>query len=1318
MSETSIPKSTNYDEKQTVIYTTKQHIRQKDMWLGSKAICDADIFVRNKDLNRFTQQNIKLSDTAYTIIDEVLVNACDHKINYPKEVSKIAVKFDTATGILSVENDGRGIPVYALWFKENDFGVDTKKFDELTEAVAYAKLNGGQAKWNPEIITSCPLTGTNLEDRPIRITGGVNGVGLKGTNLNSKWFKIETVDTNRKKLYQQKFKMENEKLVIGTPKLTPFNDATFTRITILPDYKHLGYASELPTDIEVENLAKFIETRCYQIAVYAKLKVEFNGTQIEFDKFSNFTKLFVDECTINEKKIFPVYNCTIKHEKFPWNIAVAPSSEGRAYEHMSIVNGIYVRNGGTHMDYLLEQIVEFIKPKISEYYEGKKFYKTYVSNHILLFMCGAINKPGFDAQKKNTLKMQISDLTEYKFTEKQLTNIWKLLEPFIISNILQSKQEKPKNKMTNASMKNIAMARDALNAGKKKTAQSCKLFIPEGESASKLIDGGLSARIPDFSYENYGYYNIRGVPINSRRAIKIVKDPRTNKDIIIRTNKLIENERINSLIKILGLDLARSPDGYNTNEELGLLRYGGVILAVDQDEDGKGNIASLLLDFFSVFFPNLLKRGYIQRLSTPIIRAMTKRGKIKDVYEFYSNAQFKEWKSGLNLSEIEFAKKYTLDYSKGQAHHSKEQYKIFFSDLQRHLLTYKFEDNPELYSTVNRELEKYGITSGISSTVIDYIDDNSLKYFKIYMGDNPELRKKELKTDVSGEYTKIYGELPCSTHFQVDAKSFQRYHISRSIPSLDGLTLARRKVLRAMKLPSFPKQNQKISNIVSFTQLNCAYHHGEKSLEETVKNMAQVFPGSNNIPLLLGFDNGFGTRKDGGASVAQSRYLFCKPNTEVINILFPPEDDDLLEYNYDDGKQIEPKYFVPIFPMLLAENYQTPSHGWMIQLWARDLLKVIKNIENKINGLPLIPMPIDTYNWHGTIAKWNGRTYSIGSYEIIDDTTLLINELPHGVFSMQYATGNAADREKKRKKYQKEVNLLKEQFDKAKSEGNEKFVKKYEAKHQFSLKNAGKQYNIKDAVFEPPEFHTNVLSDKEFVKDVYEDTNDDGVRIIVKMEPGAIQRLLEMPYDKTRPFDNIHEHLMLRKVITSNINCITTDGEIYEFDTYEQVFNTWFKVREKLYAKRTKRIITISNYQILLLEQIQRFSKIHKELGISGKSKIHGEEVLLANKFPMLDAEMIRNPGTVPTEEINIYENASFKYILDLKYSQLQEEAMHRRDEEIGKLKLLKTTYENSNNGKTIWLDELDKLKKIILEVRKNGWGYSEPKTVLKNPIS
>ena len=228
-------------------------------------------------------------------------------------------------------------------------------------------------------------------------------------------------------------------------------------------------------------------------------------------------------------------------------------------------------------------------------------------------------------------------------------------------------------------------------------------------------------------------------------------------------------------------------------------------------------------------------------------------------------------------------------------------------------------------------------------------------------------------------------------------REFSIYNCDRSIPSgLDGLKPSQRKVLFGM-LKKFGNSEVKVSIASSGIMEVSAYHHG--SLDGVIVNMAQSFPGSNNVPLLEGIGQ-FGSRISPDS--AAPRYIFTKL-TKAARELFHADDTDILEYLEDDGDSIEPKYYLPILPLLLLNGADGMGTGYACSVMAYnpdDLKKRIidlldkKKIKNK-----LIP-------WYrgftGTIEKDGDQVIVSGNIEKIDSVTLKITELPIGLYTIKY----------------------------------------------------------------------------------------------------------------------------------------------------------------------------------------------------------------------------------------------------------------------------------------------------------------------------
>lgn len=120
------------------------------------------------------------------------------------------------------------------------------------------------------------------------------------------------------------------------------------------------------------------------------------------------------------------------------------------------------------------------------------------------------------------------------------------------------------------------------------------------------------------------------------------------------------------------------------------------------------------------------------------------------------------------------------------------------------------------------------------------------------------------------------------------------------------------------------------------------------SLCATIVNMAQDFVGSNNLNLLMPLGQ-FGTRMMGGKEAASSRYIFTNLNS-LTRVVFNEKDDQILDYIEEEGMSIEPKYYVPIIPMILVNGAEGIGTGWSTFVPQFNPLDIIENIEAKLSN--------------------------------------------------------------------------------------------------------------------------------------------------------------------------------------------------------------------------------------------------------------------------------------------------------------------------------------------------------------------------------
>ena len=220
------------------------------------------------------------------------------------------------------------------------------------------------------------------------------------------------------------------------------------------------------------------------------------------------------------------------------------------------------------------------------------------------------------------------------------------------------------------------------------------------------------------------------------------------------------------------------------------------------------------------------------------------------------------------------------------------------------------------------------------------------------------------------------------------------YQSFRSIASsVDGLKPSSRKVIYTMKKLNIHEPT-KVSRLAARVSEETEYLHGETSLEGVIVNLAQNFVGSNNVNLLTPEGN-FGTRFVPAA--AASRYIFTK-SSDDLNRLFNREDDPLLHEQIFEGSVIEPKFFIPVLPVLLINGSEGVGNGYAQKILPRnpeDIKKELMALLKDENYQPKALVPWFR-GFKGTV-KAEGTGWVIrGRFERINTTKLATTEIPVG----------------------------------------------------------------------------------------------------------------------------------------------------------------------------------------------------------------------------------------------------------------------------------------------------------------------------------
>ena len=464
-------------------------------------------------------------------------------------------------GRVSVRDYGRGIPLGSV--------ID-----------AVSKLN----------------TGGKFDDKAFKKSVGLNGVGTKAVNALSQEFYVRSHRDGE--CFWARF--ECGKLIDSARELTKEKNGTL--IEFLPDStKFTGFEYNLDT---VEEMVKNY--------TYLKkgLSIVLNGTTY---KSENGLLDLINE-SMSEEPLYP----PIHLEGEDIEIVL---THGDAYGEniQSFVNGQHTRDGGTHLAAYREAIAKTLK---------EFFKKDYKPEDCRQGIVGAISiqiqEPKFESQTKiklgstylwekdgdngPTIRSFVND-----FVAKALDDylhIHKEIVPVIEEKIKASQKEREEiagiQKKTREHNKKAAVYNKKLRDCRfhyndkvtDRTAEDIKehienssIFITEGDSASGTITKARNA--------NYqAVFSLRGKPINCYKESR---------------KKVADNVELNLLISALGIE-----------DDLENLRYNNIVVATDADDDGM-HIRMLVLTFFMKYYPDLIRRGHVHILQTPLFRVRNKK---------------------------------------------------------------------------------------------------------------------------------------------------------------------------------------------------------------------------------------------------------------------------------------------------------------------------------------------------------------------------------------------------------------------------------------------------------------------------------------------------------------------------------------------------------------------------------------------------------------------------------------------------------------------------------------------------------------------
>ncbi len=427
-------------------------------------------------------------------------------------------------------------------------------------------------------------TGAKYDSKAFKKSVGLNGVGIKAVNALSNSFSIRSVRDGKIKVID----FSKGDVVVENDEL-PTDEPNGTTVVFTPDediFKTYHYIDEY--------VVAMLKNYTY---LNAGLVINYNG-----EKYLSKNGLYdlLNE-NIGQEPLYPIIH--LKGEDIESAI-----THGNQYgeDYYSFVNGQHTVQGGTHLAAFREALIKTVR----DFYK-KEFDASDIRASIVAAISIKVEEPVFESQTKTKLGsrdispdgMSVRNFV-MNFIQKELGN-YLHKNPQTADVLLRRIQESERERKAISGIQKLAKQRAKKVSLHNKKLRDCRLhyntphenkdnssiFITEGDSASGSITKSRDVN-------TQAVFSLRGKPLNSYGLTKKI---------------VYENEEFNLLQAAL-----------NIEEGIDELRYNKVIIATDADVDGM-HIRLLLITFFLQFFPELIRRGHLYILQTPLFRVRNKK---------------------------------------------------------------------------------------------------------------------------------------------------------------------------------------------------------------------------------------------------------------------------------------------------------------------------------------------------------------------------------------------------------------------------------------------------------------------------------------------------------------------------------------------------------------------------------------------------------------------------------------------------------------------------------------------------------------------